>query len=320
MPAKDSPGIDIIVKNHSSFCSISRGRTFPLTLAVLIAQAMSFGATGAAAQTGSGTVAFTFTNFLGPFAAGANSLSPADATQYSLAGTVNGAMPSYVSYNGGTSREVVGQLTIPTGTTSVTLQAPSNSPNGISFAPRPFTNVALGQDFVLGTLTFENGAWFGAINSAPAGIDPTTHLGFEITTTSPNGSAFNQTIAGTITMHVYVAVGADPTTLAGQNAQADWLTIESPAVVSSLGAFRVYEDCCRPPGFTSVGSVDLVARFNSLDLIGFANPTGAFVTPSVDPLPITGAVTTPEPATWVLVATGLAAGVVARRRRTDSAG
>jgi hypothetical protein len=305
---------------NSSLCFISRARTFSLALAMLTAHAVSFGATRAAAQTGSGSVSFTFTNFVGPFASGVNASNPADASQYGLTGTVNGVTPSYVSYNGGTGREVVGQAAIAPGTTAVTLQAQVfNTPNVFSFVTRPFTNVALGQDFVLGTLTFENGAWFGAINSYPTGVDPITHLGFQITTTSPNGPAFNQTIAGWISMHVYVSSGADPNTLVGQNAQADWLTIESSAAVSSLGAFRVYEECCRPAGFSTVGSVDLIARFNSLDLVGFANPRGGFVTASVDPLPNGATVTTPEPATLVLVAAGLAACVAVRRRRSGAA-
>jgi hypothetical protein len=42
------------------------------------------------------------------------------------------------------------------------VSAGSPEENIISFNPRTFSNVATGQDFVLGTLTFKNGGWNGA--------------------------------------------------------------------------------------------------------------------------------------------------------------
>jgi hypothetical protein len=206
-------------------------------------------------------------------------------------------------------------------TTSVVLRYTALAPgdaaeNIISFAPRPFTNVALGQDFVLGTLTFQNGAWTGG-GDTPAFNIP-SNLDFRITTTSPDGPAFNQTITGTVKL---VVNQVDPnlfpyTDPANQNAEADWVYIDSPAVVGSMGSFRVYDrGNAAPPGFTNIGSVDVIARFNSLDLVGLANPRGGFVSGSVVPLPTVPAVAAPEPGTWALLATGLATlGGWSRRR------
>ena len=91
----------------------------------------------ASAQKGSGSVSFGFTTFLGPMAI-------TDAAHVT---------------------------TFPSGTSTTTLTNHSfgslPSDNLFSFVSRPFTDVALGQDFVLG-----------------------------ITTVSPNGPKFNQTLEG----------------------------------------------------------------------------------------------------------------------------
>jgi hypothetical protein len=292
----------------------------------LLAIAVVLHAHPAAAQTGSGTVSFGFIRFGGPIALAdpTNVNNPATWSPY---GTVNGVTPG-MDYHypvGAGIEEVHGSRNFfvpgstPTGTRNVSLVEhpccgqPAAEENLFSFAPRPFTNVAVGQSFVLGTLTFKNGVWFG--NDTP-GIDRKTHLEFRAVTTSSSGAQFNQTLFGTVTMTVHAIDRSLCTTQAGRDAEADWITVDG-ATSSITGAFRVYDDYCRPPGFTNVGSVDIVARFNSLDLVGFANPQGGFVTTSMVALPTPAPqATVPEPATWALVSGGLAGlAVLGRRRR-----
>ena len=281
----------------------------------------------AAAQAGgSGTVDFRFLSFEGPFAASteANLGSPGN---WIVPGLVNGVDPgaSIPPYLLGWSS--VGSPTSDIGfvkgamalapTSTVSLRYAGTSPgstleNILSFTPRPFTNVPLGQDFVLGTLTFQNGGWHGGGFSAAYNVP--TYLDFEIRTLSMDGGAFNQTLYGRLTMVVHAPQDNDTTSLAGQEAEADFIYITDYAAPDrQLGALRVFDECCRPIGATSVGSVDLVAQFNSLDLVALANPQGGFITQSIDPLP--GVAPVPEPAAvLMLLAGGLLVGATARRQ------
>ncbi len=68
----------------------------------------------------------------------------------------------------------------------------SSGANVISFKPADFSNVTLGQTFVLGTLSYQNGFWYGAGESAP--YNTPVELGFRIQTVSNDGPAFNQTL------------------------------------------------------------------------------------------------------------------------------
>lgn len=285
------------------------------TLALLAAAAL---ARPAAAQLGSGTVSFTFTSFTGPMAVSTQAAS-GDPTQWPLTGLVNDVAPTptgaWVTRDGvaGGGGYVIGTHQFTTPATSVNLRYTVFDPtspvaNILSFAARPFTNVAVGQDFVLGTLTFQNGGWFGS--GATAALNTPTDLGFRITTTSASGAQFNQTIVGSLRMTVNAPDNNDVTTLPGQEAEADWVHLTGPAVVAGAGAFRVFDDCCKPAGFTNVGSVDVIARFGSLDLVGFASARGGFITPGVNPLPpnpVGPGTVVPEPSTWALLGVGLAA-------------
>lgn len=302
--------------------SAARGRR-PRLVLVAVAALATTTATNVAAQTGSGTVAFAFTSFSGPISL-STFADRNDPTAWGTRGLVNevAVAPSGTWVDGGYINSpdfghVLGSTALaPSNTVALRydyVTAGTLQENVISFVPRPFTNVSVGQNFVLGTLTFQNGFWYGG-GGTPA-FNVTSDLGFTITTSSASGAAFNQTITGVVRMVVNAPDEADPTTSAGQMAQADWVYIDSPAAIGTLGAFRVYDDCCKPAGAGTIGTVDVIARFNSLDLVGLANPSGGFITGSVAALP-TSAV--PEPTTWALVGSGLCVLVARLRRRGSS--
>lgn len=186
-------------------------------------------APAAAAQTGSGTVTFTFTAFSGPIA-NALEADQNDPTQWSNTGLVNGVTPAATGWrrrstDPGVPGFVTGDLTFGSPTSEVRLRyarIPAGDPreNVISFTPRPFTNVTPGQDFVLGTLFFQNGQWHGG-GDTPARNVP-TDLAFTLTTASGDGAAFNRTISGTVSM-VVNQLATEPVTLPEQQAEADWV-------------------------------------------------------------------------------------------------
>lgn len=295
----------------------ARAAALALPLALALATPAALHAQG---PLGSGTVSFNFTGFRGPSRVYQD---PNDPNTFITNGLVNGVAPTQT-----------GQL-VPTGSvflpnaaygmgqqalsgSSVSLLYDFFSPgspfeNVISFLPAPFTNVPQGQNVTLGRLTFKNGGWFGAGPSAAFNVP--TFLDFTITTNSAT-PAFSQTFNGTLVMAVHSPTSADCSTPAGQDAEADWLYITGPGIIGgpTTNSLRVYDNGCLPAGFTTTGSADLVAQFNSLDLVGFQNASGGFIAPSTDP--ITPEVV-PEPATVVLTASGLLmVGVAARRRRT----
>jgi hypothetical protein len=114
--------------------------------------------------------------------------------------------------------------------------------------------------------------------------------------------------------------------LAGQQAAADWVTIFDPDTNRTLNSFRVYDRNQTPAGFTNVGSVDLIGAFGSLNIIGFANPQGGFITPDNNPLPPVppggggDPPAVPEPASWALFIAGFGlTGAMLRRRRALAA-
>ena len=279
---------------------------------------------------GSGSVSFSFTRFRGP------AYEWNENNSNSTSGFVNNSFPRTFDRVVTCNRPV----TDPDCRLSLYSQAltgssvsfrkdntASGSPsdNVVSFTPNAFTNVPLGRDFVLGSLRYQNGGWFGG-GDPGAGTIP-TFLDFVITTTATSGGAsFNQTFSGTIVMVTNNPYYDCVNTLQGQQAEADYLYI-SPSTSSvilgggnSTNSLRVYDYSCGPTG-TNVGTADLVAQFNSLEVKGFENPSGdAFVNPSIteELTPPSGTSVVPEPSTYALFATGLV-GLFAVRRRRHSA-
>ncbi len=279
----------------------------------------------AVAQTGSGTVEFGFTSFSGPIGI-AQEAAQSDPNQWVTTGLINGVTPTPggwapSSANPGlTGGWVTGTMALG-GVDTVRMRYtwidPVATPHGeniISFTPAPFTDVEVGQTFVLGTLSYQNGWWYGA--GEPAAYNLPTDLGFEIRTHSNDGAQFNQTLSGTLRNAVHIVPG-DAGTLPGNfEAEADWIYLSGAGVSLSMGAFRVYDYCCHPAGVSNVGTVEILGRFNSLDIDAFgAVQGGGFVTPGVvGPLP-----PVPEPQTWALLLLGLGVVGAAGARRVRRA-
>lgn len=310
-------------------------QTSKILFGLVFVLAVPLGAVPAVAQTtGSGTVDIRFTGFDGPAR-----LSGPDGPI--LTGTVNGLTPDFatgVSFDTGRGNDTTydtasiggaqtgGPFPLTgTPTTRVSLldgEATVGSPfeNIFSWTPATFSGVAVGQNFTLGTLTFQNGSWFGAGVQGAANV--TTGLGFRISTISSSGAQFNQQRNLTLTHTVNAPFPNDTTTLAGQQAAADWITISDDENGITLNSFRVYDFGIGPPGSSNVGSVDLIGRFGSLSILGFANPTGGFLTDGDLPLPPVipgggGSGPVPEPANWAMLIAGFGLiGAMQRGRRT----
>jgi hypothetical protein len=300
----------------------------------IMAMAIAAPANATVPVTGTGTVDFRFTSFYGPFQVATASGVP------SFSGTVNGATPTQFLTSNPTGRPDnstfttgligFGSTTFPvagTPTTSIVLNDGFAAPgsvdeNIISFAPAAFTNVPLATPFKLGTVTFQNGGWYGG--GASAALNVPTRMGFRISTVSSSGPKFNNTRNYALIMTVNAPFPNDTTILAGQEAEADWITLYDTDNGITLNSFRVFDQCCKPGGETNSGSVDLMGVFGSLTLTGFANPVGGFITESSLPLPPVEPPppppppppAIPEPASWAMLIAGFGlVGAVQRRRR-----
>lgn len=283
-----------------------------------------------AAQVGSGTVQMEFLSLSGPVT------GTFGQGTFSLQGLVNGQLPALdgptVSAGPATGRTwTLGSRNLGFGVSAVdfgyTIFSPSSSSyNRIGFSSTGFSNVAPGQDFTLGTIDFRNGGWFGGGDSA-AFNKPTVIL-FRISTISDSGAQFNQQQVGAIVHTVNVIpASADANLPANQNAEADWITVYmgNSLLGDGIGSFRVYDEFAAPSGFSNSGTVDLIGRFGSLNLVGLANPVGGFITAGAAPLPFVpgddgGGPAVPEPASWAMLIAGFGlVGAMQRRRQAQPA-
>ena len=254
----------------------------------------------------SGTVTFEFTGFSGPMARSSQAAA-VNPLLWDSKGLVNGAIPAR---NGWVSDGTFGQFasgyvmgTRQLSGSSVSFHYDwvdpiSSGANVISFTPANFSNVTLGQPFVLGTLSYQNGFWYGAGDSAL--YNTPVELRFRIQTVSSDGPAFNQTLVGGLRNTIHAVPNDGGIQPANYEAEADWVYMFGSGVSLSMGAFRVFDDCCKPKGASNVGSVQIVGRFNSLDIDAFGDVEGGgFVTSGIAPLPI------PEPGSWAMLLAGL---------------
>lgn len=242
---------------------------------------------------------FNFTGFSGAFAwSDANDISASTPSTYSAVGAVNGVQPVYdgihVDRDAGGSQWIIGG-TAPLSGTSATLVASSfpGLPNVVSFIPTSAQVVATNVPFVLGTLSFTNGAWFGGVGNLPF------NLSFTVTTHSTT-PALNQVWSDSFVVETNVGSGScsDP---AVQATNADFVSVSGAPLMGSL---RVFEPFCAPtPDLTQTGSAEIIAVFDGLEPLRFANVQGdGFLSSSVTPGPLPSGV--PEPTTWTLLALG----------------
>lgn len=170
--------------------------------------------------------------------------------------------------------------------------------NLVAFSSGPGVNVSVGDEFLLGTFTLQNGEWWAASPIHEFTLDAETHSD----TSALNGHVFSDTLILRITPN-----GGPP------EARADIFYF---AGRPDLGSVRVLESF----DGDNVGTVDLYAKIGSLIPTRFANPTGgAFLSSSIDPLPPVVA-PVPEPSTLVMLSTTVLTvlGVRHLRRRRTS--
>jgi len=155
--------------------------------------------------------------------------------------------------------------------------------NSVGFTPAPAQDVQLGSEFLLGTLSYENGNWF---TTAP------TLLRLVLTTASSDPSLNGQILDDFVAMTITFNGSTDP------RLNADFVSLSGFPVA---GSCRVYELGDSSSG--NIGSCDLYGRIGSLIPTRFANAQGgAFVDPGTGAIPASAV---PEPLTLLTLTAGL---------------
>jgi hypothetical protein len=156
-------------------------------------------------------------------------------------------------------------------------------PNTFQFNGNAFTNQPLGVDFVAGLLFYHNGTIVVASTVNSVDLDLTS---------TGDSTPFNQSLTVPITIVQTPNIFPTP----AENADYIYFT-DHP----EFGSFRVYEGA----GTT----VEVIAKFNSLDLVGFGavgDSSAGFVNGTITAIP--------EPTTLVLSGTALFGLAIALRR------
>ncbi len=169
--------------------------------------------------------------------------------------------------------------------------------NVVSFQAAGPQDVTLGQKFLFGTLTFENGTWSSLY----------TELSYDLTFTTGDpvlDALYDFEYSGKL-----IVQGTPNLSTNTPEQNADFIYL---AADPQLGSLRAYELFDSPTG-SNVVSVELWGYLGSVHLVSFENVRGAgFVDEgiSLEPTPV------PEPGTFALLGLGLAGLGMSRRRKT----
>lgn len=138
------------------------------------------------------------------------------------------------------------------------------TPNRVRFDPVPFTNVAWGEEFLLGYLTFDNGRWYLQQDLFELSIQT---IDFNALSPPLAGPRPTQTFAQSAKFQIALQTVPNTFDTPEQNADLLYITALSGGVIrgSSLGSLRVYED--------QSGTVELFGSFGSLNLVRFGQVT-----------------------------------------------
>lgn len=173
--------------------------------------------------------------------------------------------------------------------------------NLVSFEPaNPQIVPGLNDEFLLGTLTFTNGVWFG--------VGPVATFHFTLTTASSNPALNGKTFDDSLTLYIT----PNDFVMDSPADNADFLYFMD---LSFLGSTRVFE-LNDSPTHTNTATFDVYGMIDDLVPTRFANAQGAgFIDPGIGAAPTSAA---PEPATSISFGLGLAALIVRRIRLKGS--
>lgn len=188
-----------------------------------------------------------------------------------------------------------------------------------SAATSTVDGVGAANPFKLGSITYMNG-----------GMYPLMFLDFVLTTHSTDARFDDHRFIGRVRLDTNISqLGYFPDPASPEWASyvldgADYFSVQDAGgqALASLGSVRVYDWGVCPAGdpqdpACNTGSVDLIGHIGSLDLDGFANPSGgAFLNASTGPVL---AASVPEPSAVALALLALSAAGAARRQRTVAA-